>query len=151
MNSTQDRPSLLRDLKIHQFHMDQNAPCLSFQFLLSITVVPREIKDSGYSIFLFFGWGQQGALAIRGRLDKERKEGGGVRASVYYFANSPPHASFCTALVVHSRTLLAPFHSASRRILRPYISEYPWLINTIERKIQIAEVIDPDNETGRDN
>ena len=47
--------------------MDQNAPCLppptpspqilyncSFQFLLGITVVPREIKDSGYSIFFFF-------------------------------------------------------------------------------------------------
>ena len=33
--------------------------------------------------FSFFGWGQQGALAIRGRLGKERKEGGGVRASVY--------------------------------------------------------------------
>ena len=73
MNSTQDRPSLLRDLKIHQFHMDQNAPCLSFQFLLSITVVPREIKDSGYSIFLFLAggnkvrWLYEGGWAKRGK------------------------------------------------------------------------------------
>ena len=53
--------------------MDQNAPCLppptpspqilyncSFQFLLGITVVPREIKDSGYSIFFFFFGGGGG-------------------------------------------------------------------------------------------
>ena len=40
---------------IHHFHIDHNAPCLPprilhnhcFQFLLGITVVPREIQDNG--------------------------------------------------------------------------------------------------------
>ena len=39
---------------------------LCFQFLLGITVVPREIQDNGYAIFLGGegggGGGQQGAL-----------------------------------------------------------------------------------------
>ena len=46
---------------IHHFHIDQNAPCLlpkilhirCFQFLLGITVVPREIDDNSYAKF----WG----------------------------------------------------------------------------------------------
>ena len=41
------------------FHIDHNAPCLHpqilhnhcFQFLLGITVVPREIQDNGYAKF----------------------------------------------------------------------------------------------------
>ena len=76
----------------------------SFQFLLGITVVPREIEDSGYSISFFFGVGggnkmhcgpcengewQTRALAIRGRLGTERTEGGGVRASVYLQIRHP--------------------------------------------------------------
>ena len=54
---------------IHHFHIDYNAPCLhptpppphphplpilhkiGFQFLLDITVVPREIQDSDYVKF----------------------------------------------------------------------------------------------------
>ena len=42
---------------IHHFHIDHNAPCLlpkilhirCFQFLLGITVVPREIHDNSYA------------------------------------------------------------------------------------------------------
>ena len=47
------------DPSIHHFHIDHNAPCLPprllhnhcFQFLLGITVVPREIEDIGYAKF----------------------------------------------------------------------------------------------------
>ena len=67
-------------LFIHHFHIDHNAPCLPFppppppppppphprllhihcfQFLLGITVVPREIEDNGYASF---GRVRQGAL-----------------------------------------------------------------------------------------
>ena len=43
--------------RIHHFHIDHNAPCLlpkilhihCFQFLLGITVVPREIQDDDYA------------------------------------------------------------------------------------------------------
>ena len=46
-------------LPIHHFHIDHNAPCLApkilynhcFQFLLGITVIPREIQDNGYTKF----------------------------------------------------------------------------------------------------
>ena len=42
---------------IHHFHIDHNGPCLPpkilrshcFQFLLGITVIPRETKDNGYA------------------------------------------------------------------------------------------------------
>ena len=56
---------------IHQFHRDNNAPCLPpppeilhklcFQFFLDacIRVVPREIKDNGYAKLL---GGKPGAL-----------------------------------------------------------------------------------------
>ena len=45
---------------IHHFYIDHNAPCLPsknlhnhrFQFLLSITVVPREIEENGYEIYI---------------------------------------------------------------------------------------------------
>ena len=48
-------------------HIDHNAPCLHpkiihnhcFQFLLGITVVPREIEGKGYAKF---GGGKQSAL-----------------------------------------------------------------------------------------
>ena len=48
-------------MSIHYFLIDHNAPCLPtkilhnycFQFLLGITVVPREIQDNGYVKF----WG----------------------------------------------------------------------------------------------
>ena len=44
------------------------APCFpskslhnpSYQFLLGITVVPREIKDNGYAFFFFGGGGGEG-------------------------------------------------------------------------------------------
>ena len=44
---------------IHYFHIDHNALCLPtkilhnycFQFLLGITVIPREIQDNGYAKF----------------------------------------------------------------------------------------------------
>ena len=47
------------DPSIHHFHTDHNAPCLPpkilhnhcCQFLLGITVVPREIEDNGYAKF----------------------------------------------------------------------------------------------------
>ena len=50
---------------IHHFHIDHNAPSISHkslhdhcsQFLLGITVVPREIQDNGYEIFFFGGGG----------------------------------------------------------------------------------------------
>ena len=56
---------------IHYFHIDHNAPCLPpkilhnhcFQFLLGITVVPREIQDNGYAKFEGgVGGGKQSAL-----------------------------------------------------------------------------------------
>ena len=102
--------------------MDQNAPCLppptpspqilyncSFQFLLGITVVPREIKDSGYSnFFFFFGGGgrskvhcglcENGEWQIKHRQERWLYEGGwgegkereGVcaRVSIFKFAPS---------------------------------------------------------------
>ena len=61
-------------LFIHHFYIDHNAPCLPFppppppprlfhihcfQFLLGITVIPREIEDNGYASF---GRVRQGAL-----------------------------------------------------------------------------------------
>ena len=52
---------------IHNFHIDHNASCLPsapqilhnhcFQFLLGITVVPREIEENGYANFFFLGGG----------------------------------------------------------------------------------------------
>ena len=53
----------------HHFHIDHNASCLPskilhnhcLQFLLGITVVPREIEDNGYAKFWGRG-GKQGAL-----------------------------------------------------------------------------------------
>ena len=56
------------DCSIHHFHIDHNAPCLlprllhnhCFQFLLGITVVPREIEDNGYAKFCLGS--KQGAL-----------------------------------------------------------------------------------------
>ena len=47
------------DKCINHFHMCQNAPCLSpqilynhcFQFVLGITVTPREKEDKGYAFF----------------------------------------------------------------------------------------------------
>ena len=56
--------SLAREVtvpRIHYFHIDHHAPCLPpkflydhcFQFVLGITVVPREIKDNGNAKF----WG----------------------------------------------------------------------------------------------
>ena len=47
------------DPSIHHFHIDDNAPCLPArllhnhccQFLLGITIVPREIEDNGYAKF----------------------------------------------------------------------------------------------------
>ena len=53
------RPDRNISLHIHHFHMDYNDSCLRpknlrnhcFQFLLSITVVPREIEDNGYAKF----------------------------------------------------------------------------------------------------
>ena len=47
------------DPSIHHFHTDHNAPCLPpkilhnhcFQFLLGITVVPREIEKNDYAKF----------------------------------------------------------------------------------------------------
>ena len=56
-------------LAIRYFHIDYNASCLPpkilhnyfFQYLLGITVVPREIEDSGYvKCFFFFFWGGGG-------------------------------------------------------------------------------------------
>ena len=61
---------------IHHFHIDYNAPCLhppplplpilyniGFQFLLDITVVPREIQDSDYVKFggnkVHYIWGRR--------------------------------------------------------------------------------------------
>ena len=49
----------IRDPSIYHFHIDHNAHCLPpkilhnhcFQFLLGITVVPREIEDNGYAKF----------------------------------------------------------------------------------------------------
>ena len=46
---------LYSNLSIHYFHIDHNAPCLTpkilhnscFQFLVGITVVPKEIQDNG--------------------------------------------------------------------------------------------------------
>ena len=51
---------------IHHFHIDHNAPSIPpkrlhdhcSQFLLGITVVPREIQDNGYEIL----GGKQGAV-----------------------------------------------------------------------------------------
>ena len=60
---------LLALFSIHYFHIDHNASCLPpplppqilhnhcFQFLLGITVVPREIQDNGYAKFFFWGGG----------------------------------------------------------------------------------------------
>ena len=53
---------------IHHFYIDHNAPCLPskilhnhrFQYLLSITVVPREIEENGYEIYNFFFWRRVG-------------------------------------------------------------------------------------------
>ena len=53
---------------VHYFHIDHNAPCLppspspkifitGFQFLLGITVVSREIQDTGYGFFFGGGGG----------------------------------------------------------------------------------------------
>ena len=56
---------LLALFSIHYFHIDHNASCLPppppsppqilhnhcFQFLLGITVVPREIQENGYAKF----------------------------------------------------------------------------------------------------
>jgi len=58
-NSRQGRPSLSRNslrLSIDHFHIDHKAPCLPsklllnhcFQFLLGVTVVPREIEVNAY-------------------------------------------------------------------------------------------------------
>ena len=54
-----DMAAILVVSPIHHFHIDHNAPCLSpkilhnhcSQFLLGITVVPREIQDNGYEKF----------------------------------------------------------------------------------------------------
>ena len=54
------------------------APCFpskslhnpSYQFLLGITVVPREIKDNGYVFFFFFFFGGGGARGIMGFVKK---------------------------------------------------------------------------------
>ena len=56
---------------VHYFHIDHNAPCLppspspkifitGFQFLLGITVVSREIQDTGYGFFFVGGGGGGG-------------------------------------------------------------------------------------------
>ena len=51
---------IVKNARIHYFHIDYNAPCLPppkilhnryFEFLLGITVVPREIQDNGYAKF----------------------------------------------------------------------------------------------------
>ena len=63
-----DMAAILVVNPIHHFHIDHNAPSLSpkilhnhcSQFLLSITVVPREIQDNGYEKF-GGGGGKQGA------------------------------------------------------------------------------------------
>ena len=65
------RTTLVRsNWSIHYFHIDHNATCLSprilhnncFQFLLGITVVPREIENNGYAKFFGGegGWGRGG-------------------------------------------------------------------------------------------
>ena len=54
--------------RIHHFHIDHNAPCLlpqilhihCFQFLLDITVVPREIQYDSYA--KLWGGGGVGGL-----------------------------------------------------------------------------------------
>ena len=56
---------------IRYFHIDHNAPSLPskillnfcFQFLLGITVVPREIKDNRYATFER-GGGKQGCIVV---------------------------------------------------------------------------------------
>ena len=58
---------MIKHITIHRFQIDRNAPCLTpkilrnhvFQFLLSITVVPRKIEDNCYAIF-FLGGGEEG-------------------------------------------------------------------------------------------
>ena len=60
-------------LSIHHFHVDHNGPCLPprtlhkycFQFLLGITVIPREIKGNGYAKFGGRGWGRGGGGLTR--------------------------------------------------------------------------------------
>ena len=55
---------------IHHFHTDHNAPSIPpkilhdhcSQFLLGITVVPREIQDNGYDFFFWGGGGGCGGL-----------------------------------------------------------------------------------------
>ena len=55
---------------IHHFHIDHNVPCVPlhsrcFQFLLGITVVPREIEDKGYAKFFikqYYGLWENGEL-----------------------------------------------------------------------------------------
>ena len=68
------------DFHIHHFHIDYNAPCLPpkilrnhcFQFLLGITVIPREIEDNGYTKFwgvneVPYGLCENGELKWQGR------------------------------------------------------------------------------------
>ena len=63
--------------KIHHFHIDHNGPLLPptilhnhcFQFLLGITVVPREIEDNGYITFCGV---EKGALSVLSVLDVNR-------------------------------------------------------------------------------
>ena len=138
--------------------MDQNAPCLppptpspqilyncSFQFLLGITVVPREIKDSGYSIFFFFfgrGGGGGGSKVHCGLCENgewqikhwqerwlyeggwgEGKEREGVCARVSIFKFAP------------SRKLLYRLSGTFTHATRPL----PLSIKEDRRKIQIAD------------
>ena len=57
---------------IRYFHIDHKAPCLPpkilhnycVQFLLGNTVVPREIEDNGYTIFLGGGGAGRGGVGV---------------------------------------------------------------------------------------
>ena len=74
-NSTQDRPNLKRNLKIHQFHMDQNAPCLPPPLLpkFCITILSnfswvlqssQEKSKTVVNQFLFWGAGGGGGNKV---------------------------------------------------------------------------------------